>query len=187
MKKRRIAAGLGIWVLMTAGIAAYAITNLFQTKSQTTEFSKKHIFQFRMDVGMSSGEVGPGDSVTLSPVIYNDATEEMYVFIELQMPTTDEGLLYQFDTDEAWCLVSENEGTVVYAYGTDAMTVLHPGESTSALTNQMTMRSISNADYAVIDDINVKVTGYVIGTEDVSTTPSDAWQECKAIGEATEG
>ena len=46
----------------------------------------------------------------------------------------------------------------------------------------MTMRSISNAEYAVIDDINITITGYAIGTEDVSTNPKDAWNECKEIG-----
>ena len=63
------------------------------------------------------------------------------------------------------------------------MTVLCPGESTIALTNQMTMQSISNAEYAGIDDINITITGYAIGTEDMSTNPTDAWNECKAISE----
>lgn len=62
------------------------------------------------------------------------------------------------------------------------MTTLSPGDSTFALTNQMTMRSISNAEYAVIDDINITITGYAIGTEDVSINPKDAWNECKEIG-----
>lgn len=66
---------------MATVIVAYAITNLFLTKSQTSEFSKKQIFQFDLNTGMSSGEIGPGDSFSVSPVIINDATEEMYVFI----------------------------------------------------------------------------------------------------------
>ena len=45
------------------------------------------------------------------------------------------------------------------------MTVLTPGESTTALTEQMTMRSITNAEYAGIDDINITLTGYAIGVE----------------------
>lgn len=35
------------------------------------------------------------------------------------------------------------------------MTTLTPGESTTALTSQMTMKSISNAEYADIEDISV--------------------------------
>ena len=57
-----------------------------------------------------------------------------------------------------------------------------PGESTIALTNQMTMQSIPNAEYAAVDNINITITGYAIGTEDVSTNPTDAWNECKTIG-----
>ena len=168
---------------MATVIAAYAVTNLFFTKSQTSEFSKKQIFQFDLDTGLSSGEVGPGDSFSVSPVIFNDATEEMYVFIQVDMPETANGMLYSFEADADWCFISEDGGTVVYAYGNSEMTALQPGESTSALTEQMKMNEVSNAEYASIDDINITITGYAIGTEGVSTNPTDAWNECKAIGE----
>lgn len=46
----------------------------------------------------------------------------------------------------------------------------------------MTMQLISNAEYAAIDDINFTITGYAIGTEDVSTNPAEAWEQCKLIG-----
>lgn len=94
----------------------------------------------------------------MSPVIYNDATEEMYVFLEIQMPdyTSDntdsslsDSLLYPYDVNGEWTLVESSErgnGTVVYAYGSANMTALQPGESTSALTEQMTMRSITSAE-----------------------------------------
>ena len=167
---------------MATVIVAYAITTLFFTKSQTSEFSKKQIFQFDLNTGLGSSEVGPGDSFSVAPVIFNDATEEMYVFLEIQMPTTPDGTLYLFDADNEWRLVSENGGTVVYAYGSTEMTVLSPGDSTSALTSQMTMQSISNTEYAAIDDINITITGYAIGTEGVSTNPTDAWNECRSIG-----
>ena len=168
---------------MATVIVAYAVTNLFFTKSQTSDFSKKQIFQFDLDTGLSSGEVGPGDSFSVSPVIFNDATEEMYVFIQVDMPETANGMLYSFEADADWCFISEDGGTVVYAYGNSEMTALQPGESTSALTEQMTMDEVSNAEYAAIDDINITITGYAIGTEDMSTNPTDAWNECKAISE----
>ena len=161
-------------IFISTVIVAYAITNLFFTKSQTSDFSKKQIFQFDLDTGLSSGEVGPGDSFSVSPVIFNDATEEMYVFIQVDMPETANGMLYSFDADAEWCFLSEDGGTVVYAYGNAEMTALQPGESTNALTEQMTMQSISNAEYAGIDDINITITGYAVGTEDVSTNPTDA-------------
>lgn len=69
----------------------------------------------------------------------------------------------------------------MYAYGSEEMTTLAPGESTTALTEQMTMKSITNAEYAGIDDINITITGYAIGTEDVATNPKDAWTYCKVL------
>lgn len=62
------------------------------------------------------------------------------------------------------------------------MTALQSGESTSALTTQMTMKSITNAEYVAIDDINIIITGYVMGIGGISTIPIDAWNECKTIG-----
>lgn len=175
---------------MATVIVAYAITNLFFTNSETSELSKKQIFRFDLDTGISSGEIGPGDSFAVSPVIYNDATEEMYVFLEIRMPEyTDSSLpesgaslLYTYEVNEEWVLVESGNGTVVYAYGSADMTALQPGESTNALTTQMIMKSISNAEYAAIDDINITITGYAMGTEGMSTIPTDAWNECKTIG-----
>ena len=182
MKKRIIASGLWIGIFIATVIVAYAITSLYFTKSQTSDFSKKQIFQFDLDTGLGSGEVGPGDSFSVSPVISNDATEEMYVFIQVDMPATDDGALYSFEADDEWCFLGEDEGTAVYAYGNAEMTVLYPGDRTSALTNEMTMKSISNAEYAGIDDINFTITGYAMGTEDMSTIPDEAWSQCKEIG-----
>ena len=64
------------------------------------------------------------------------------------------------------------------------MTPLPSGDTTTALTDQMSMIDISNADYAAIDDINFTITGYGIGTEEVTTDPNEAWVYCKAIGES---
>lgn len=47
---------------------------LFSLKSHTSDFSKKQIFQFDFDTGLSNGEIGLGDSFAVNPVIYNDAT-----------------------------------------------------------------------------------------------------------------
>ena len=129
---------------MATVIVSYAVTNLFFMKSQTSDFSKKQIFQFDLDTGLTSGEVGPGDSFSVKPVVTNSATEEMYVFIQVDMPETADRMLYSFEADADWCFISEDGGTVVYAYGNSEMTALQPGESTSALTEQMTMDEVSN-------------------------------------------
>ena len=98
------------------------------------------------------------------------------------MPNFDNEWLYTYDVASEWIEVENTVNKLVYAYGTSDMQVLEPGDNTTALTEQMTMRSVSNAEYASIDDINVTFTGYAIGTEEVSTNPIDAWNECKVIG-----
>ncbi|MGN0171125.1 MAG: hypothetical protein ACI39H_10275 [Lachnospiraceae bacterium] len=175
---------MGFWtgIFMATTIVVYAITSLFFIQSHTSELSNKVIFRFDLDTDMRNGEVGPGDSFAVNPAIFNDATEEMYVFLKVQMPECADSLLYTFLADDEWTLVESGDGTVVYAYGNPDMTILNPGESTSALTRQMTMCSISNAEYASIDDINVTITGYAIGAEGVNSVPSEAWSACKQIG-----
>lgn len=81
MKKRIVRIGLWTGIFLATMVAAYAITSLFFTTSYTSEFTKKQVFQFNLDTSMSSGEIGPGDSFSVSPVVYNDATEDMYVFV----------------------------------------------------------------------------------------------------------
>ena len=177
--------GMAVGIFLGVAIVAYAITNLFSMKSYTSSFTPKQIFQFDFNTGLNGGEIGPGDSFSVSPVIYNDATEDMFVFIEIEMPLVGSTPLYSFTPSDEWCVVESDGGVVVYAYtaGSEGMTVLTPGESTTALTEQMTMRSITNAEYAGIDDINITLTGYAIGVEDMSDNPTEAWFVCKEIGE----
>lgn len=182
MNKKVGKIGIALGILLGTTIIAYAITSLFFTKSERSNLLKKTVFQFDLSTDMAATEVGPGDSFDVKPVVYNDATEEMYVFIQVDMPTTVNGALYSFDVDNAWTLVESGNDMGVYAYGDTEMAVLSPGESTSALTKQMTMRSISNAEYAAVDDIDITITGYAIGIKDVATNPTDTWNECKSIG-----
>lgn len=182
MKRKILTLLISLCVVFTSVTVVYGISSFFFAKSQKTDFSKKEIFQFDLTLGATSTTIGPGDSFSVSPIVTNDATEKMYVFVEIQMPKVDEEWLYTYEVDDGWIQVESNDGKVVYAYGTSEMTVLEPGGTTSALTSQLTMQSISNAEYANIDDINVTFTGYAIGTEGVSTNPTDAWNECKAIG-----
>ena len=74
-----------VGVFLGAVVVAYAITNLFFMKSYTTSFTKKEIFQFNLNTGLNSAEVGPGNSFPVNPVIYNDATEDMFVVIQVDL------------------------------------------------------------------------------------------------------
>ena len=182
MKKKMVGTGIVFGIILCTTIIVYAITALFYSNSVTSNLTKKVVFQFDLSTDMAETEVGPGDSFDVKPTIANDATEEMYVFIRIDMPTTYDGVLYTFEVHDDWIIVSDNGGTIVFAYAGSDMTALQPGDSTAVLTEQMTMKSISNAEYAGIDDINITITGYAIGTEDVPTYPIEAWNYCKSIG-----
>ena len=176
--KKYVKAGLAVGMFFASAIVAYAVASLFFTRNETSDFSKKTIFQFNLSTGLTSAEIGPGDSFSTSPLIYNDATKDMYVFIRVEMPKVEDAGVYEFDVADSW--LEPEDG--VYAYATETqMTTLAPGESTTALTEQMTMKSITNAEYAGIDDINITITGYAIGTEDVATNPQEAWTYCKVL------
>ena len=159
-------------------LAIASFTKFFGTKSATVHVTKKSYFQFDLVVSLDNIELGPGESVSIKPKVVSDSTEDMYVFIKVEMPTVDSGeKLYEFGLNSSWVEVEDG----VYAYGSEEMTTLAPGESTTAMTEQMTMKSITNAEYAGIDDINITITGYAIGTEGVETNPQEAWTYCKVL------
>lgn len=114
MNKKASKIGIVFGILMGATIVAYAITSLFFTTSERSNLSKKTVFQFDLTTDMSTTVVGPGDSFDVKPVIYNDATEEMYAFIKIEMPTTVNGALYSFDVDNDWMLVESGNDTFGY-------------------------------------------------------------------------
>ena len=171
-----------IGLLLVGSVTIYALTNRFLMISQTSNFTKKKIFEFDLSTGLTDAEIGPNDSLNIEPVIYNDATEEMYAFISIEMPSTSKGPLYIYDVYESWTEIENEGGPAVYAYAENGeMTPLQPGDTTSALTSQMTMVGIENHEYAAIDDINFTVTGYVIRIEDIDVDPFAAWEICKEL------
>lgn len=166
-------AGIALGLFLGAALVTYALTSFFTKKDFFLTPQKKPIFEIVVSGGEQPGEIGPGDSFSTSPTVYNDATEEMYVFIAVS-----DGGLYEFVVGDSWVKVEDG----VYAYGGEEMTTLAPGETTKPLTSEMKMREISRAEFAELSDISIKITGYAIGTEGVGSSPQEAWEVCKSIG-----
>ena len=180
MKKRLSTILITLALLMTTTVVAYAITTLFfKGETQTSDYSKKTYFEFAGDGFFAeSGEVGPGESMSINPVISSNATVDMYVFIWVEMPGYSDAGLYEIDVNSSWS-VEEAQAVgdkyiAVYRYDD----VVAPGESTTALGSSLTMVNMSMADYAGLDDINVTMTGYTCGAEDESL--DTAWESIKA-------
>jgi hypothetical protein len=162
-------------------IAVYALTKLFYSKSVSSNYGKKVIFEFDLNTDLSEVTLGPGDSTDVNAYIENTATENMFVFIKIDMPVYEQEPIYEFETDDSWVLVDSEDGSVVYAYAGDEMTVLYPGEVTEVLMDKITMKKISNAAYSYIDDINIKITGYGLGTDGMNSNIQEVWDYCKVL------
>ena len=116
MNNKVAKAGMAVGIFLGVAIVTYAIMNLFVSKSVTTSFTKKQIFRFDFNTGLNGGEVGLGDSFSVNSFIYNDATEDMFVFIGIKMPLVWTTSLYLFTPSDDWCVVESDGGVVVYAY-----------------------------------------------------------------------
>lgn len=180
MKKRFATTLITLAFLMTTAVVAYAITILFfKGETQTSDYSKKTYFEFAGDGFFTeSGEVGPGESMSIHPVISSNATVDMYVFIRVEMPEYNGSGLYELNTGSGWSLVESGEAgnkyVTVYRYND----VVAPGASTTALGGSLTMVDMSLADYSELSDINVTMTGYACGAEGESL--DTAWDSIKS-------
>lgn len=177
--KRSTAVILILAILAMTTVVAYAVTTLFfKGETQTSDYSKKTYFEFDgSGFFTASGEVGPGESMSINPVISSNATIGMYVFIRVEMPEYNGGGLYDIDVNSGWeCIESGASGDkyiAVYRFND----VVAPGASTTALSSSLTMVDMSLSDYADLSDINVNMIGYACGAED--ETLDTAWESIK--------
>lgn len=169
---------MALGLFLGGALVAYAAAVLFYKAEVVLSPEKKSFFEIEVRDCGTPGLIGPGESFETSPTVYNNATEEMYVFMKVEMPVVSDGSLYSFDLGEGWV----DLGDGVYAYADDAMTTLVPGDNTPALTSAMKMREISRAEFSTLENISIKITGYAIGTEGVDNNPVQAWNCCKTIG-----
>lgn len=173
--KRSTAVIVALITILTLSVVAYAVTSLFfASPTQTSEYEKRTYFEFVMnDVFTSSGEVGPGESMAVNPTLSSNASVDMYCFIRVEMPAYGESGLYEIEPGSDWSVqearVEVDRWIAVYRYDS----ALTPGASTTALTSNLTMVDMSRAEYSEVSDLNVSMTGYACGTEDLEL--GDAW------------
>lgn len=72
---------LTLAILIGTGLTAYAVTALFfKGETQTSGCNKKTYFEFDSSAFFTgAGEIGPGESMSMNPVITSEATVDMYV------------------------------------------------------------------------------------------------------------
>ena len=167
---------------MTTAVVAYAVINYITTEMQTSVFTKKEYFDISgSQFFTAEGDIGPGESMSVNPIITSESSVDMYVFIRVEMPVYNSGEgLYSFEPNSEWSLVESSEGldgkwVEVYRYNEP----LTPDESTTPLASSLTMKNMTLADLAEIKDVNVSMTGYACKVSDVGSI-DDAWDYIKS-------
>jgi len=167
MKKRFATILITLAILMTTGVVAYAVINYIMTETQTSVFTKKEYFEISSSQFFTAeGDIGPGESMSINPIITSKSSVDMYVFIRVEMAKYNEAGLYELSRNGVW--------VEVYQYDD----VLAPGEDTTALANKLTMRDMTLAEFAEINDIDVSMTGFACRTADADI--EDAWSYIKS-------
>lgn len=180
MKKRLATILITLALLMTTTVVAYALVTYISTKTQTSSFTKKEYFEMSgSEIFAASSEVGPGEKVSINPMITSMSSVDMYAFIRVEMPRYSSGGLYDLTVNDGWSLVErgESNGTWVEVYRYDSE--LKPDQSTTVLANKLTMVNITMAEFAEIEEIDVSMTGFACRVADVAGI-DEAWDYIKS-------
>ena len=180
MKKRLTTILITLALLMTTTVVAYALVTYITTMTQTSSFTKKEYFEMSgSEIFAASSEVGPGETVSINPMITSESSVDMYVFIKVEMPRYSSGGLYDLTVNDGWSMaesgVVDNKWIEVYRYDTE----LKPDQSTTVLANKMTMKNMTLAEFAENEEIDVSMTGYACRTTDVAGI-DEAWDYIKS-------
>ena len=171
---------ISIGIIAGIGYLAYAISSQFSSiGKQTSDYDQKVFFEFTTsDFFTESGEFGPGESKGINPVVTSDSSVDAYVVMRAAMPVVGDSGLYTINAGADWSQIESSEvddkWVEVYLYGE----ALSPGSSTSALGSTVTMKDISRTEYGSLDDLNIEIDAYAVGTDDEEM--EDAWKDIKA-------
>ena len=167
MKKRIGTIGAVVGIFFACAFIAYAISTLFfQTTEQSSNYGHKDYWSFEMaDVFTETGEIGPGESKSINPVVVSKSTDPAYTVIYVTMPLYNGAGLYEINS--GWTLVDSGESNGKWFEAYLYNQTLEPGASTSQMASIITMKNIGIGDYVQYgEDLNVTMTGYAIGADD---------------------
>lgn len=81
--------------------------------------TKGNLFEMELVQGDITGEIIPGQSISLSSVVKNMGTKDTLAFVKVEMTTipSSNSPTYTFTADESvWIKVSESVGKIVFGY-----------------------------------------------------------------------
>ena len=170
---------LGI-VLLVLVAGAVAITALVGSQSKTIANWKGHTFSIELENVATGSELVPEQTQRISPTVSNTSpTERVYVFMKLDYNSS----VYSNKAPTGWYLL--DSASHLYAYGTDSeMTEVAIGGSATLDTTLKVIASGSAFEALTNQDMKVVVTAYGISSAVSRNTPSEAWQDYQAGGNA---
>ena len=92
MKKRLTTILITLALLMTTTVVAYAVINYITTETHTSSYTKKEYFEISSSQFFTAeGDIGPGESMSINPIITSESSVDMYVFIRVEVPVYNGG------------------------------------------------------------------------------------------------
>lgn len=165
---------LVVVLFLATGVVAYAAISTLVTSFWGSNWSKKGFVEIEITVPAASGNVGPGDTMTVSPTITNNGNDDGLAFIKFTYPTISNntgmsGSAYTWTEKSGWSVIEQGIGYTVYGYSSP----LGEYETTGELLESVTMKDMTGAEYKAIDDVNIRFDGYLA---DVNEYGSEANQ-----------
>lgn len=81
------------------------------------------------------------------------------------------GSAYTWETGTGWSVVEEGIGYTVYGYNSS----LAESDTTNALMELVTMKDMSGEEYKGIDDVNVRLDGWLADCNEYGEDVGAAW------------
>lgn len=143
----------------------------------------------------------PGDTITKDPLVLNDGTNDMYVFLKVEMPyaelvtANDDGTkneaawmeMFTYEINAGWVAVGApvidkeaGTSTQIYAYAVDdVLTALAADQKTEAVFYSVTFRNVVEGTGMEGATENIVITAYGIQTDNINggkTDPAGVWE-----------
>ena len=175
-KKRKVSTiALITLIIAVFGVVVYAATTFFHLDFNVNNTRGISISGSWTGNDIAGKEVIPGSTFQLSPVITNNSTDYVYLFVRID---TEENVYKISDLDSSWSVIKEDDGMILLAYGSEsAMVQLEPGVEVY-VSGTLTL-DVSDSRFADLDnsalDFSVHACGIAKSQCDNHTAPLDVY------------
>ena len=174
---RRSTKVLIIALFLMTGVVVYAAISILLTQTFTSDLTKGDLFEMDLKQDEVTGEVTPGTSITVGPVIENKGTKDALAYIRVTVPGygSSSTPAYSYEVDSDWVLVEDNGNEKVYGYSM----VLGPQEETSVLTEELTMVNMDTSEFIGMGSVDFSFTGFLADCDVYGRNVEDGWGEIR--------